>query len=131
MKVIQQAAPLRQEVVRLLREDILGQELLPGDRLTENALCDRYGVSRTVVREALRQLETENLITMRPNRGPIVAVLDEQEISAIYEVRRSLEGLAGELFAARASDSVARLLWPTWPRWRSASRTATCRCGSS
>ena len=107
MRVAQQAAPLRQEVVRLLRQDILDQRLLPGERLTENLLCSRYEVSRTVVREALRQLETENLITMRPNRGPIVAVLDEHEIRNIYEVRRSLEGLAGELFALHAPDSVA------------------------
>jgi DNA-binding GntR family transcriptional regulator len=110
MRVVQEAAPLRQEVVRLLRQDILDQRLLPGERLTESLLCSRYEVSRTVVREALRQLETENLITMRPHRGPIVTVLGEPEIRHIYEVRRSLEGLAGELFALHAADSMAAAL---------------------
>lgn len=109
-KVAREAAPLRQEVVRLLRQDILDQRLSPGDRLTESSLCARYEVSRTVIREALRQLETEHLITMRPHRGPIVTVLDAQEIRAIYDVRRSLEGLAGELFALNASDAAASAL---------------------
>ncbi|SDZ56987.1 GntR family transcriptional regulator [Herbiconiux ginsengi] len=106
-KIERHAAPLRQQVVRLLREDILEGVLAPGERLLENAMCDSYGVSRTVIREALRQLETESLITMLPNRGPIVTVLTKRDIQALYEVRRVLEGLAGELFARRASPEQA------------------------
>lgn len=99
------AAPLRQQVVRLVREDILEGKLVPGQRLVENALCEAYGVSRTVIREALRQLESESLISVVPNLGPIVAVLTEQEIKSIYVVRATLEGLAGKLFAENASAS--------------------------
>ncbi|MCU1524809.1 MAG: ydfH 7 [Microbacteriaceae bacterium] len=106
-KVERHAAPLRKQVVRALRESILDGELAPGERLLENALCERYDVSRTVIREALRQLESESLITVLPNRGPIVTVLEQHDIEALYEVRRSLEGLAGELFARNASDEVA------------------------
>lgn len=69
-------------------------------------LCERYGVSRTVVREALRQLESERLVTMLPNRGPIVTVLDEPEIVALYEVRAELEGMVGEYFARRAPGEI-------------------------
>lgn len=108
--VQRQAAPLRQEVARLLRTDILEGILGPGQRLTEGLLCDRYGVSRTVVREALRQLESESLISVVPNKGPIVTVLSAKDIASIYEVRSSLEGLAGELFARNASDEVVRAL---------------------
>lgn len=104
------AAPLRQEVVRLMRQEILEGTLRPGERLRENALCGRYGVSRTVVREAMRQLESESLITLLPNRGPIVTVLTVKDIESLYEVRRKLEGLAGELFASNASDAQARAL---------------------
>jgi len=104
------AAPLRQEVVRLLRQEILDQLVAPGQRLTEAFLCDRFGVSRTVIREALRQLESESLITLLPNRGPIVSVLSQRDIESLYEVRGGLEGLAGELFAQRASDEVARAM---------------------
>jgi DNA-binding GntR family transcriptional regulator len=97
------AAPLRQQVVRLIREDILNGTLVPGQRLVENGLCEAYGVSRTVIREALRQLESERLITVMPNLGPIVTILTESEIRALYVVRGTLEGLAGELFALNAS----------------------------
>lgn len=103
----QEAAPLRQQVVGILRQEILDDVLHPGDRLLENTLCERYGVSRTVIREALRQLESEKLITMLPNRGPIVTVLTVADIKALYEVRRALEGLAGELFAERATNEQA------------------------
>jgi len=63
------AAPLRQQVVRLVREDILEGKLVPGQRLVENTLCEAYGVSRTVIREALRQLESEHLISVVPKIG--------------------------------------------------------------
>lgn len=99
------AAPLRQQVVRLVREDILEGKLVPGQRLVESTLCEAYGVSRTVIREALRQLESEHLISVVPNLGPIVAVLTEQEIRSIYVVRAALEGLAGKLFAENATDA--------------------------
>jgi DNA-binding GntR family transcriptional regulator len=104
------AAPLRQQVVRLIREDILNGALLPGQRLVENALCEVYGVSRTVIREALRQLESEHLIQVRPNLGPLVTVLTVKEIKAIYVVRAALEALAGKLFAQTASEEQAQAL---------------------
>ncbi|MCV9999642.1 GntR family transcriptional regulator [Pararhizobium sp. YC-54] len=98
-----QAAPLRQQVVRLIREDILNGALQPGRRLVEGALCEEYAVSRTVIREALRQLESEHLIQVLPNVGPAVTVLTEDEIKSIYVVRATLEGLAGKLFALNAT----------------------------
>ena len=104
------AAPLRQQVVRLMREDILDGVLAPGERLRESSLCEAYGVSRTVVREALRQLESERLVTVLPNRGPIVTVLSAHDIQAVYEVRRVLEGLAGQLFARNATQEQAGAL---------------------
>ncbi|WP_287162566.1 GntR family transcriptional regulator [Rhodococcus sp. (in: high G+C Gram-positive bacteria)] len=101
------AAPLRQQVLHAMRDQILDGTLVPGQRLRENTLCEQYGVSRTVIRESLRQLESEHLINVLPNRGPIVTVLSEDDIEAIYQVRRALEGLAGELFAVNASDAQA------------------------
>lgn len=104
------AAPLRQQMTARLREALLGSEYEPGCRLVEKGLCDRYGVSRTVVREALRQLEAEGLVTMVPNRGPVVAVLTQQEAVALFEVRAALEALAAELFAQRATAVQRRRL---------------------
>ncbi len=104
------AAPLRQQVVKHIREEILSGRLIAGQRLVENVLCDTLGVSRTVIREALRQLESEHLIKVLPNAGPIVTVLTEDEIRSIYVVRAALEGLAGKLFAQNATAEQCKSL---------------------
>jgi DNA-binding GntR family transcriptional regulator len=109
-RVERTAAPLRQQVVKLLREDILNGALVSGQRLVEGALCESYGVSRTVIREALRQLESESLISVVPSRGPIVTELSLKDIESIYEVRARLEGLAGECFALHATREQCKAL---------------------
>jgi DNA-binding GntR family transcriptional regulator len=79
-------------------------------RLFEKRLCDELGVSRTVVRESLRQLESERLIDMKPNIGPVVHMLTRHEAEGLYEIRASLEALAGRLAAAHATpEQVATL----------------------
>ncbi|ONI89589.1 GntR family transcriptional regulator [Actinosynnema sp. ALI-1.44] len=97
------AAPLRTQVLEALRQDILLAEFQPGERLVEARLCARYEVSRTVVREVLRQLESEGLVTTVANRGPVVTELTSTDAKALFEVRGALEGLAGALFAERAT----------------------------
>ena len=94
---------MRSQVVDLLRRAIVGAEFAPSERLTERVLCERFAVSRTVVREALRQLESEGLVTTVPQRGPVVAVLSAADTAALYEVRAVLEALAGRAFAERAT----------------------------
>jgi DNA-binding GntR family transcriptional regulator len=104
-RIIGVAAPLRKEVVRRIHDAIISFEFRPGDRLVEATLCDKYGVSRTVIREALRQLEALGVVKNVPNRGPIVASVSRSESEALCEVRVVLMGLAGRLFAERASES--------------------------
>lgn len=99
------AAPLRLEVTNALREAIVTAEFAPGERLVEANLCQRFEVSRTVVREALRQLESEKLVVVVPNRGPEVATLTLHDAESLYEIRRALEALAGSLFAERATGA--------------------------
>jgi DNA-binding GntR family transcriptional regulator len=101
--VRREAAPLRTQVVGLLRDAIVGAEYTPGERLTERVLCERFEVSRTVVREALRQLESEGLVEMVPQRGPVVATLTPADAVSLYEVREVVEALAGRAFAERAT----------------------------
>jgi DNA-binding GntR family transcriptional regulator len=96
------AAPLRQQVVDRLRAAVIAGELAPGQRLTERELIDRVGVSRTVIREALRQLESEGLIETVPNKGPVVRALSRSEAVDLYRIRASLEALAARLFIERA-----------------------------
>jgi DNA-binding GntR family transcriptional regulator len=88
----------------LIRDAIVAGEYRPGERLVERVLCDRMQVSRTVVREALRQLESEGLVNVEPNRGPVVTTLSDAEIADLYEAREVLEAAIARLFAERATD---------------------------
>jgi GntR family transcriptional regulator, trigonelline degradation regulator len=102
-RVLKVAAPLRQQVTEVLRTAIHEGRFLPGGRLGEKELCDYTGVSRTSVREAIRQLEAEGYVHMVPNKGPVVAVIGEKEARSIYQLRAALEGLASRLFAENAT----------------------------
>ena len=99
------AAPLRQQVVDSLRNAITAGVYAPGQRLVELDLSERLGVSRPLVREAMRQLEAERLIDIVPNRGPAVRRLDRAEAIAVYDVRGALEAAAARLMATRGTPS--------------------------
>ena len=94
-----EAAPLRVKAVNALRSKIVAGEYGPRVRLTEKNLEEDLGVSRTVVREALRQLESEQLISIEPNIGPSVRELTFDDVVNLYQVRGVLEGAAGGLAA--------------------------------
>ena len=81
----------------------------PGDRLVESELADRFGVSRTPIREALQRLETQSLLA-RDGRSLIVASLDHNQMAELYMVRSELEGLAAKLAARHATDEEIRFL---------------------
>jgi DNA-binding GntR family transcriptional regulator len=104
-EVVRAVAHVRQQVLHNLRRAIFEGRYRPGDRLIERELCDLTGVSRTSIREALRQLEAEGLIENVPNRGPVVRTLTADEAEDLYQVRALLEGLAGRLFAQRATET--------------------------
>jgi DNA-binding GntR family transcriptional regulator len=93
------------QTVNMLRDAILSGHFKPGERLVEMDLCQRVGVSRTSIREALRRLEAEKLITIVPNKGPSVSVIGWDEAEQIYGVRALLEGEAAALFAQRATPA--------------------------
>ena len=119
-RVARVAAPLRQRVIASLRAAICAGRFKAGDRLTERDVCEMTGVSRTLVREAFRQMESEGLITVVPNRGPVVSRVTPEQAEGIYQVRGELEGLASELFAARATDQDLRALREALKNIRSA-----------
>ncbi|KAK67825.1 FCD domain protein [Bordetella bronchiseptica 980-2] len=93
-----------------LRERILSGEFTPGDRLIEGRLSDDMGVSRIPVREALRALAAEGLVTIEPRRGASVAVLSEAIAYDMVEVRATLEGLNAKLAAQRRDDATVTRL---------------------
>ncbi len=99
------AAPLREQVIDALRAAILDFTLPPGQRLVERELIEQLGVSRTTVREALRQLTSEGLITVVPQKGAMVASPTFEEAEELYEARLRLEGLIVRRFVERAAPS--------------------------
>jgi DNA-binding GntR family transcriptional regulator len=104
------AAPLREQVVTLVRDAILGFRLQPGQRLVERELVEQLGISRPTVREVLRQLAVEGLVTVVPQRGAVVTALSPDDAADLYEMRASLEALAVRRFVQRATpDHVVAL----------------------
>ncbi|GMG81735.1 GntR family transcriptional regulator [Paralimibaculum aggregatum] len=102
--------PLAAELTDRLRVLIIEGTLPPEAKLSEQALCARFAVSRTPLREALRSLAAEGLVVMRPGRGAAVAPLTLAELDELFPVIGVLEGLAGELAARNITDAgIARL----------------------
>lgn len=101
------ATPLREQVLAALRGDIMDGRLAPGRRVTERELTERLGVSRTVLRESLRQLGAEGLVSLVPNKGAVIRDLTVTEARELYRIREMLEGLSARLFAESA-DTAAK-----------------------
>ncbi|MBU7435817.1 GntR family transcriptional regulator [Paraburkholderia fungorum] len=95
---------LRSQVENTIRDAIMAGRFRPGARLVERDLCERLGVSRTSVREALRKLEAEKLVTIIPHKGPMVATISADEVQDLYALRGLLESFAAREFARVASD---------------------------
>ncbi len=110
LRIDRSVKTLRELAVERLRDAILDGQFRPGDRLVERVLCERLGVSRTVVREALRHLETEGLVDVIPQQGPAVARLDAGQATQIYEIRAMLEALAARAAAERATPADVKAL---------------------
>lgn len=100
--------PLRDAVYNKLRQSILTGEYPPGERLMEVHLGDKLGVSRTPIREAIRMLELEGLVTMIPRKGAMVAQITEKNMSDVLEVRKALDILCVQLACERISPEMIR-----------------------
>lgn len=98
-------SPVRTQVAENLRQAILSRRFQPGQRLVERELVEATGASRTSVREALRELAAEGLVTSIPNKGTMVTEVTRDEARQLYELRSGLEALAGRLFVERATET--------------------------
>lgn len=115
--------PLRDVVFNTLRKAILTGELKPGERLMEIHLANRLGVSRTPIREAIRKLELEGLVTMIPRRGAEVAQITEKSLKDVLEVRRSLDALSVELACDRITEEELTALSEACDTFEAATKT--------
>ena len=101
--------PATKDAYGLILEAIDDGLYKPGDRMVESELAERFGVSRTPIREALQRLETQSLLS-RDGRSLIVASLDHNQLAELYAVRAELEGLAARLAAQHAAPEEVRVL---------------------
>lgn len=99
---------LHSELVDRLRDMIIEGALLPDKKIPERDLCERFGVSRTPLREALKVLAAEGLVSLAPNRGAWVSEITIAELEEVFPIMGALEALSGELACARISDAQLR-----------------------
>lgn len=97
-------APISTSLLAKLQRDILTEKLKPGQKLTEQDLCREYEVSRTPIREALRQLEADGLVENILNRGSFVIGMSEQDYEDMFEMRKAYEIQAVEWAIERITD---------------------------
>jgi len=88
---------LRERIVSSIRSAIVNGQLKPGTRIAEPELAERFGISRTPIREAFRQLESEGFISVIPRKGAIVASFSAQDVSNFYDLKMILEGYAARM----------------------------------
>lgn len=101
---------LRTEIIESLKDAILKGDLMPGERLNERVLAERFGVSRPPLREAIRQLESEGLVVSIDRRGSYVRTFTEEDVKEIYLLRYALELAAAEFVAEQESSAKFELL---------------------
>ena len=102
--------PLYEEVAERPREQIFAHELAPGSWLDEQALALQFGISRTPMREAIKVLASEGLVTMKMRRGAYVTEVDRRDLEQIFTILSLLEGQAAKETASKASESQLTLL---------------------
>jgi len=103
-KPIERHQTLREKILETIRDAILKGTLKPGERVSEPDLAERFGISRTPIREAFRQLESEGYLQVIPRKGAVVASLSERDIEEFYAIKIILEGFAARMAAEKLSD---------------------------
>lgn len=101
---------LHDEIVDRLRDLIVDGELRPGQKIQEPELCERFGVSRTPLREALKALAAEGLVALLPNRGASVAQITLKEIHELFPIMGALEALAGALACEHITEGALKTI---------------------
>lgn len=103
-KPIERHQTLREKILETIREAILRGTFKPGEKVPEPELAERFGISRTPIREAFRQLESEGYLTVVPRKGAVVTALSERDVEEFYSIKSILEGYAARIAADRLSE---------------------------
>jgi len=103
-KPLEKHLTLREKILENIREAIVSGALAAGSRVSEPELAERYGISRTPIREAFRQLESEGYLTVIPRRGAVVSEFSPKDIEEFYAIKSIMEGYA----ARRACEKLSK-----------------------
>lgn len=103
-KPIERHQTLREKILETIREAILKGQLKPGEKVAEPELAERFGISRTPIREAFRQLESEGYLTVIPRKGAVVTSLSERAVEEFYAIKSILEGYAARMAAENLTE---------------------------
>jgi DNA-binding GntR family transcriptional regulator len=103
-KVMEKHLTLRESILETIRDAITSGVLKPGEKVAEPELAERFGISRTPIREAFRQLESEGYLTVIPRKGAVVASFSERDIEEFYAIKSILEGYAARLACRHLTD---------------------------
>src|SRR5512142_244050 len=104
MKNIEKHLTLRERILETIRDAIISGALKPGEKVAEPELAERYGISRTPIREAFRQLESEGYLTVIPRRGAVVSEFSQKDVEDFYAIKSILEGYAARQACIKLTD---------------------------
>jgi DNA-binding GntR family transcriptional regulator len=109
-RVIEKHLTLREKILETIRDAIATGVLKPGEKVAEPELAERFGISRTPIREAFRQLESEGYLTVIPRKGAVVVSFSSKEVEEFYAIKSILEGYAAHRACQKLTDKeIARL----------------------
>src|SRR5512140_2192132 len=103
-KNIEKHLTLREKIIETIRDAIMSGALKPGEKVAEPELAERFGISRTPIREAFRQLESEGFLVVIPRKGAVVVSFSPKEIEEFYAIKSILEGYAARKACENLSD---------------------------
>jgi len=106
----QKPLTLRERIVDFIKDAIVQGELKPGTRVPEQEIAENFGISRTPIREAFRQLESEGFISVTPRKGAVVSAITDKDVSEFYAIKSLLEGYAARTACRTFTDKEVKRL---------------------
>jgi DNA-binding GntR family transcriptional regulator len=107
---IERHLTLRERIVEFIKDAVISGTLKPGERVPESEIAERFGISRTPIREAFRQLESEGFLMMTPRKGAVVSPITDKDVREFYAIKSLLEGYAAEKACVELTDKELKKL---------------------
>ncbi|MBE9532279.1 MAG: GntR family transcriptional regulator [Proteobacteria bacterium] len=107
---IERHLTLRERIVEFIKDAVISGSLKPGERVPESEIAERFGISRTPIREAFRQLESEGFLMMTPRKGAVVSPITDKDVREFYAIKSLLEGYAAEQACIELTDKEIKKL---------------------